>query len=144
MLLLTPSVFGSFQVAAIRTGGHPDGGWQVLAFSLSYRDFEELLAERELLVDHVTVWSTGATIDFVGHTRCSGCRALSELQRPESSTPTSTPVILQPSCSSKPRALWRKTVGIDRCSTSTMFWNRIIERSSGGSKQAVYGFGKHA
>jgi IS6 family transposase len=28
----------------------------VLAFSLSYRDVEELLAERPLLVDHVTVW----------------------------------------------------------------------------------------
>src|ERR1700681_4248953 len=30
-------------------------GWY-LRFSLSYRDVEELLAERELLVDHVTVW----------------------------------------------------------------------------------------
>jgi IS6 family transposase len=27
-----------------------------LRFSLSYRDVEELLAERGLLVDHVTVW----------------------------------------------------------------------------------------
>ena len=33
-------------------------GWY-LRFSLSYRDVEELLAERELSVDHVTVWSTG-------------------------------------------------------------------------------------
>ena len=31
-------------------------GWY-LRFSLSYRDVEELLAERGLLVDHVTVWS---------------------------------------------------------------------------------------
>jgi hypothetical protein len=30
-------------------------GWY-LHFSLSYRDVEDLLAERELLVDHVTVW----------------------------------------------------------------------------------------
>jgi IS6 family transposase len=30
-------------------------GWY-LRFSLSYRDFEELLAERGLSVDHVTVW----------------------------------------------------------------------------------------
>jgi hypothetical protein len=30
-------------------------GWY-LRFSLSYRDVEELLAERGLLVDHVTVW----------------------------------------------------------------------------------------
>ena len=30
-------------------------GWY-LRFSLSYRDVEELLAERGLSVDHVTVW----------------------------------------------------------------------------------------
>jgi IS6 family transposase len=30
-------------------------GWY-LRFSMSYRDVEELLAERGLLVDHVTVW----------------------------------------------------------------------------------------
>ena len=30
-------------------------GWY-LRFSLSYHDVEELLAERGLLVDHVTVW----------------------------------------------------------------------------------------
>src|SRR5271165_1137168 len=30
-------------------------GWY-LRFSLSYREIEELLAERGLLVDHVTVW----------------------------------------------------------------------------------------
>ena len=30
-------------------------GWY-LRFSLSYRDVEELLAERGLLVDHVTIW----------------------------------------------------------------------------------------
>jgi hypothetical protein len=30
-------------------------GWY-LRFSVSYRDVEELLAERGLLVDHVTVW----------------------------------------------------------------------------------------
>src|SRR5208282_5472466 len=48
--------FGSIQVAAIRTRGHPAGGWLYLRFSLSYRDVEELLAERGLSVDHVTVW----------------------------------------------------------------------------------------
>ena len=30
--------------------------WLYLRFTLSYRDVEELLAERGLLVDHVTVW----------------------------------------------------------------------------------------
>ena len=30
-------------------------GWY-LRFSLSYRDVEELLAERGILVDHVTLW----------------------------------------------------------------------------------------
>ena len=43
-------------MAAIPTGGHSAAvGWY-LRFSLSYRDVEELLAERGLLVDHVTVW----------------------------------------------------------------------------------------
>jgi transposase-like protein len=36
-------------------------GWY-LRFSLSYREVEELLAERGLLVDHVTVWRMGATL----------------------------------------------------------------------------------
>ena len=36
-------------------------GWY-LRFSLSYREVEELLAERGLLVDRVTVWETGATL----------------------------------------------------------------------------------
>jgi transposase, IS6 family len=35
-------------------------GWY-LRFSLSYRDVEELLAERGLLVDHVTVWRCSVT-----------------------------------------------------------------------------------
>jgi len=38
------------------------------------------------------------------------------------STPTSTPVIHRPSCGSKPRRLWKRIAGIDRCSTSIMFW----------------------
>ena len=38
----------------IRTGSHPSGGWY-LRFSLSYRDVEEVLAERGLHADHVTV-----------------------------------------------------------------------------------------
>jgi len=55
-MVLAPSVAGLFKwrqfepemiVLAV--------GWY-LRFSLSYRDVEELLAERGLLVDHVTVW----------------------------------------------------------------------------------------
>src|SRR5208283_508952 len=53
-----------------------------------------------------------------------------------SSTPTSTPVIHRPSCGSKPRRLWRRIVGIDRCSTSIMFWNRITGPSNAGCAQA--------
>jgi hypothetical protein len=46
----------SFQVAEIRTGVILLAlGWY-LRFSLSCRDVEELLAERGLLVGHVTVW----------------------------------------------------------------------------------------
>src|SRR5271157_853620 len=56
MLLLTPSVSGLFKWRQFE----PEVillavGWY-LRFSLSYRDVEELLADRGLLVDHVTVW----------------------------------------------------------------------------------------
>ena len=42
-------------------------GWY-LRFSLSYRDVEELLAERGLSVDHVTVWrwSSGTPRSWIG------------------------------------------------------------------------------
>ena len=56
MLLLTPSVSGLFKWRQFE----PEVillavGWY-LRFSLSYRDVEELLAERALHADHVTVW----------------------------------------------------------------------------------------
>jgi IS6 family transposase len=56
MLLLTPSVSGllkwrQFEPEVILLAV----GWY-LRFSLSYRDVEELLAERGLHADHVTVW----------------------------------------------------------------------------------------
>ena len=56
MLLLTPSVSGLFKWRQFE----PEVillavGWY-LRFSLSYRDVEELVAERGHSVDHVTVW----------------------------------------------------------------------------------------
>src|SRR5271168_669275 len=56
MLLLASSVCGLFKWRQFE----PEVillavGWY-LRFSLSYREIEELLAERGLLVDHVTVW----------------------------------------------------------------------------------------
>jgi transposase, IS6 family len=56
MLLLASSVCGLFKWRQFE----PEVillavGWY-LRFSLSYRDVEELLAERGLFVDHVTVW----------------------------------------------------------------------------------------
>src|ERR1700693_1596057 len=56
MLLLTPSVSGLFKWRQFE----PEVillavGWY-LRFVLSYRDMEELIAERGFLVDHVTVW----------------------------------------------------------------------------------------
>ena len=56
MLILASSVCGLFKCRQFE----PEVillavGWY-LRFSLSYRDVEELLAERGLLVDHVTVW----------------------------------------------------------------------------------------
>src|SRR5580704_14209296 len=55
-MVLAPSVAGLFKWRQFE----PEiillaVGWY-LRFSLSYRDVEELLAERGLLVDHVTVW----------------------------------------------------------------------------------------
>src|ERR1700758_2164517 len=56
MLLLASSVCGIFkwrqfepEVVLLAVGWY-------LRFSLSYRDVEELIAERGVLVDHVTVW----------------------------------------------------------------------------------------
>ena len=135
-------------------------GWY-LRFSLSYRDVEELLAERGLSVDHVTVWrwvqryapeiqrrlrprlrptNDSWRVDET-YIRVKGkwvylYRAVDSIRRRGSSTPTSTPVIHRPSCGSKPRRLWRRIAGIDRCSTSIMFWNRITGRSNAGCAQA--------
>src|SRR6478736_8574860 len=56
MLLMDSSVYGLFkwrqfapEVILLAVGWY-------LRFSLSYRDVEELLAERGLRIDHVTVW----------------------------------------------------------------------------------------
>ena len=59
MLLLASSVCGLFKWRQFE----PEVilmavGWY-LRFSLSYRDVEELLAERGLSVNHVTVWRWG-------------------------------------------------------------------------------------
>src|SRR6202140_2175407 len=162
-------------------------GWY-LRFSLSYRDVEELLAERGLLVDHVTVWrwvqryapeiqrrlqtrlrptndswrvdetyirvkgkwvylyravdSTGATIDFLLSPSATPRPPSAFWPKPwevrtiptlGSSTPTRRPLTCQPSYNSKPRVLWWRIASIDRCNISTMYWNRIIGRSSVGS-----------
>ena len=62
MLLLTASVSGLFKWRQFE----PEVillavGWY-LRFSLSYRDVEELVAERGLSVDHVTVLEVGAAL----------------------------------------------------------------------------------
>jgi hypothetical protein len=38
------------------TGGDHGGGAMYLRYGLSYRDVEELLAERDIEVDHVTIY----------------------------------------------------------------------------------------
>src|SRR6202051_263842 len=58
------------------------------------------------------------------------------IRRRGSSTPTSTPVIRRPSYGSKPRAFWWRIAGIDRCSISIMFWNRITGPSNAGCAPA--------
>ena len=58
-MVLAPSVAGLFkwrqfepEVILLAVGSY-------LRFSLSYRDVEELLAERRISVDHVTLWRWG-------------------------------------------------------------------------------------
>src|SRR5271166_6700141 len=188
MLLLASSVCGLFKWRQFE----PEMillavGWY-LRFSLSYRDVEELLAERGLRADHVTVWrwssamprnwndvcardltqpttvgawtrltsgskasgvylyravdSTGATIDFLFRPSATPRPPSAFWPKPwevrtirtlGSSTPTRRPLTRQPSYNSKPRALWWRIAGIDRCNISTMCWNRIIGLSSVGS-----------
>jgi transposase-like protein len=62
MLLLASSVCGLFKWRQFE----PEVillavGWY-LRFSLSYRDVEELLAERGLRADHVTVWRSSPAV----------------------------------------------------------------------------------
>ena len=89
--------------------------------------------------------SSGATIDFLLSANRDAAAAERFSARPRagriirrrgSSTPTSTPVIRQRLCNSKPKVLWRKTADTDRYSISITFWNRIIGRLSAGSVQA--------
>lgn len=45
-----------------------------LRYGLSYRDVDELLAERGIKVDHVTVYSVGAEVHPITDRRCTTCR----------------------------------------------------------------------
>src|SRR5271165_2931561 len=187
MLLLDSSVCGLFKWRQFE----PElillaVGWY-LRFSLSYRDVEELLAERGLHADHVTVWrwvqryapemerrlrrqlkptNDSWRVDetyirvkgkwrylyrWIPLGRPSTFSSLPSRTRSQqsaswpkrwdgrtipcraSSTPTRTPLTRQPSYNSKPKALWRRIAGIDRCNISTMSWNRTTARSSDGS-----------
>ena len=56
MLLLAPSVSGLFKWRQFEPEVILLAVSWYLRFSLSYRDVEELLGERGLSVDHVTVW----------------------------------------------------------------------------------------
>jgi transposase-like protein len=162
-------------------------GWY-LRFSLSYRDVEELFAERGLHADHVTVWrwvqryapemerrlrsrlkpasdswrvdetyirvkgkwrylyravdSTGATLDFLLSAKQDAAAAKRFLAKALGRANHPTPRVINTDkhaatrrrlCNSKPRAFWRRTANIDRCSTSITSWNRITGRSSAGS-----------
>jgi hypothetical protein len=76
------SVSRRFQVCSSGDNLNPEVillavGWY-LRFSLSYRDVEELLAERGLHADHVTVWRSRPA-EMKGCNRVQDC-ALSGLQ----------------------------------------------------------------
>jgi hypothetical protein len=130
-------------------------GWY-LRFSLSYRDVEELLAERGLHADHVRVWR------WVQRYAPEVNRRLRSRLKPTNDScdsdlhpgqgqvalPVSRgglhwddhrlPSFGQARCSggralSEPKVFWRRTANIDRCSTSITSWNRITGPSSAGS-----------
>ena len=191
-MVLAPSVAGLFKWRQFE----PEMillavGWY-LRFSLSYRDVEELLAERGLSVDHVTVWrwvqryapeiqrrlrprlrptndswrvdetyirvkgkwvylyravdSSGATIDFLLSAKRDAAAAerflAKGLGRREPSGAAGNQHRRARRLSTSHRAaqsrgvLWRRIAGIDRCSTSIMFWNRITGPSNAGCAQA--------
>jgi transposase-like protein len=72
MLLLASSVCGLFKWRQFE----PEVillavGWY-LRFSLSYRDVAELLAERGLLVDHVTIWRGSSAMARKWNNVCVG------------------------------------------------------------------------
>jgi hypothetical protein len=111
MLLLASSVCGLFKWRQFE----PEVilmavGWY-LRLSLSYRDAEELLTERGLSVDHVTVWRWvqryAPELDRRLRKRLKTTNdapkpwAGKTIPRRGSSTPTSTLLIRQPSLSSK-------------------------------------------
>ena len=191
MLLLTPSVSGLFKWRQFE----PEVillavGWY-LRFCLSYRDVEELLAERGLSVDHVTVWrwvqryapeiqrrlrprlrptndswrvdetyirvkgkwvylyravdSSGATIDFLLSAKRDAAAAERFLAKALGGENHPAPRVINtdehagypPAIERlKAEGLWRRIAGIDRCSTSIMFWNRITGPSNAGCAQA--------
>src|ERR1700752_4463653 len=106
MLLLDSSVCGLFKWRQFE----PEVillavGWY-LRFSLSYRDVEELLAERGLHAEHVTIG--------------------------RSSTPTVTPLTHPRSLSSRVKERWTPAAGTGRCRTSITSWNKTTGRSNGG------------
>ena len=133
MLLLASSVCGLFKWRQFE----PEVillavGWY-LRFSLSYRDVEELLAERGLHADHVTVWR------WVQRYAPAMERRLRSRLKPTNDSwrvdetyirvkgkwrylyravdPTVTARTRLRSCGSKLEALWTKTVGTGRCRT---------------------------
>ena len=81
--------------------------------------------------------SAGATIDFLLSAKRDAAAAerfsRQSLARRE---PSGAARNQHRSCGSKPRVLWRRIAGIDRCSTSIMFWNRITGPSNAGCAQA--------
>ena len=190
-MVLAPSVAGLFKWRQFE----PEMillavGWY-LRFSLSYRDVEELLAERGLLVDHVTVWrwvqryapeiqrrlrprlrptndswrvdetyirvkgkwvylyravdSSGATIDFLLSAKRDAAAAERFLVKALRGENHPAPRVINTDEHAgyppaivrlKSAGLWRRIAGIDRCSTSIMFWNRITGPSNAGCAQA--------
>jgi hypothetical protein len=176
-------------MAPVWTGSDAACGRLDLRFSLSYRDVEELLAERGLHADHVTVWrwvqryapelerrlrrhlkptndswrvdetyirvkgkwvylyravdSSDATIDFLLSAKRDAATAQRFLTKAFGRwEPSGTAGHQQrqarrlPTGDCATRVFWRRTAGVDRCSTSIMSSSRITGASNAGCVQA--------
>ncbi len=146
MLLLASSVCGLFKwrqfepEMILLAVGLTNDSWRV--------DGTYIRVKGKWVYLYRAVDSTGATIDFLLSAKRDAAaaerflaRALGGENHPaprviNTDEHAGYPPAIGPSYGSKPRAFWWRIAGIDRCSTSIIFWNRITGPSNAGCAQA--------